>query len=400
MTLADISAAAVEAERPAVILVVDDEDDVPSLFTQLFRRDVRAGRYELHFACTGVEALDVLANGSQFDLIITDINMPDMNGLELLDEVVDAYPELRSVVLSAYGDMRNIRKAMNRGAFDFVTKPVDFDDLRHTIERTLNHVRQWRDATASRDELVSLRRELDIAAHMQQSILPITFPQSETYSVHARMEPARSVGGDFYDVMRLEDDKIGLVVADVAGKGVPAAMLMMSARTLLKGAAIGICDPGLVLAEVNDLLTESNELRMFVTAFYGVYDPSSGELLYANAGHDPALVLTPAGDVWPLPSSGGIALGLRSGLAYTTATCLVEPGSSVFMYTDGVVEAFDAYDRPFGLDRLREVLGALARRPASELTAGVAAALRRFSGARAQADDVTCLALSRAGAGS
>ena len=120
--------------------------------------------------------------------------------------------------------MSNIRTAMNRGAFDFVTKPVDFGDLRVTIERTLRNLLEWREAVSSRDKLTALQSELGVANQIQQSILPTDFPASDGYGIFGSMEPAKEVGGDFYDVVRLEEDCVGLTIADVSDKGVPAAL--------------------------------------------------------------------------------------------------------------------------------------------------------------------------------
>ena len=176
-------------------------------------------------------------------MVLSDINMPQMDGLTLLQQIPKVDPELRAVIISAYGDMKNIRTAMNRGAFDFVTKPIDFEDLEVTIERTLSNIAEWRDALSSRDKLVILQNELDVASSMQQSILPTQFPKGPSYEVFGSMKPARSVGGDFFDIMRLDKGRIGLAIADVSGKGVAAALFMMSTRTLLKGAAIGTYRP-------------------------------------------------------------------------------------------------------------------------------------------------------------
>ena len=134
---------------------------------------------------------------------------------------------------------------MNRGAFDFVTKPIDFEDLRVTIDRTLRHMAEWREALRSRDKLVAIQNELGVAQKIQQSVLPTEFPTSDAFEIDGRMEPAREVGGDFYDVLRLDNGKVGLSVADVSDKGVPAALFMMSTLTLLKGSAIGLGDPAL-----------------------------------------------------------------------------------------------------------------------------------------------------------
>ena len=275
------------------ILVVDDEPDLEHLMRQRLRRDMRAGRFELVFAHNGVQALAKLEADREIDMVLSDINMPEMDGLTLLDQIPNVDPNIRAVIVSAYGDMQNIRTAMNRGAFDFVTKPIDFNDLRITIDKTMRHLAVMREALASRDKLVALQNELDVASKMQQSILPTTFPQLPTCEVFGNMVAAREVGGDFFDVIPLENGRLGIAIADVSGKGVPAAMFMMSSRTLLKGAAIGTPQPSDVLREVNDLLERDNESLMFVTLFYGVYDPATGKFTYANGGHNPPLIVRP-----------------------------------------------------------------------------------------------------------
>ena len=142
------------------------------------RRYVRSAVvYQFVFAQNGVEALERLREDEEIVIVLSDINMPKMDGLALLDQIPKVNPNIRSVIISAYGDMKNIRTAMNRGAFDFVTKPVDFDDLKLTIDRTLQQLLEWRDALGARDRLVALENELDVASQMQQSILPKRFPQ-------------------------------------------------------------------------------------------------------------------------------------------------------------------------------------------------------------------------------
>ena len=169
--------------QPYKILVVDDEPDLEPLILQRMRREIRAGHYEFVFAHNGVEALELLNADDEIDMVLSDINMPRMDGLTLLAQIPDVNPDVRCVIISAYGDMKNIRTAMNRGAFDFVTKPLDFADLRVTIERTLQHLLEWRAALASRDQLVVLQNELDVASTMQQSILPTRFPEGPVLPV-------------------------------------------------------------------------------------------------------------------------------------------------------------------------------------------------------------------------
>ncbi|MDE0169327.1 MAG: SpoIIE family protein phosphatase [bacterium] len=379
------------------ILVVDDEPDLEPLILQRMRRAIRTGRYSFVFARNGVEALEKLAAQEDIDMVLSDINMPRMDGLTLLEQIPKVDPNIRSVIISAYGDMKNIRTAMNRGAFDFVTKPLDFKDLRHTIDRTLKHLIEWRSALASRDQLVALQNELDVASKIQQSILPTRFPKTADYEVHANMEPARNVGGDFYDILTLEGSYVGLAIADVSDKGVPASLFMMSSRTLLKGTAIGIPEPGNVLRDVNDLLYEENDTSMFVTVIYAIYSPETGQFIYANGGHNPPLIIHRDGSSTLLPPIGGIALGIAPGMAFPQETVLLHPGDILMLYTDGVTEAMNADREEFGMERMQQVFADQPPGNAKEATEMIFEAVHTFAGDTAQSDDITCLTISRTG---
>ena len=379
------------------ILVVDDEPDLEPLILQRMRRNIRSGRYAFVFAHNGVEALEVLHRDSDIDMVVSDINMPQMDGLTLLEQIPKVDPNIRSVIVSAYGDMRNIRTAMNRGAFDFVTKPLDFEDLQIPIERTLTHMAEWKDALQSRDKLVALQNELDVASKIQQAILPASFPEGEGFDVYGNMAPARNVGGDFFDVINLENGRLGLAVADVSDKGVPAALFMMSSRTLLKGAAIGMGDPSGVLSEVNDLLNEDNETFMFVTLLYAVFDPESGLLTYANGGHSNPLVVHTDGSNEELPTTGGIALGVMPNLEYREASVTLAPGDTLILYTDGVSEAMNSEGEEFGVDRLMRIFNERAPASAKEANEVILQAVVEFADGYPQSDDVTCLVLRRVG---
>ena len=380
------------------ILVVDDEPDLERLVLQRMRREIRAGRFNFVFAGNGVEALKLLNKDRSIDMVLSDINMPQMDGLTLLEQIPSVDPNVRSVIISAYGDMQNIRTAMNRGAFDFITKPIDFQDLRVTIDRTLDHLVMWREALESRDKLVALQNELDLASKMQQSILPTEFPESPNHQIFANMEPARDVGGDFFDIVPLTEGRIGLVIADVSGKGVPAALFMMSSRTLLKGAAIGALDPAKVLWEVNTLLHEDNEASMFVTVIYAVFDPASGEFTYANGGHNPPLIVHADGGSTLLSQPGGLVLGMMPDIVYHTDSVTLSPGDICVLYTDGVTEAENDRGEQFGVERLQEIFVGSPPRDAKEANAAIFQAVRAFAADTPQFDDITCLTLYRNGA--
>ena len=377
------------------ILVVDDEPDVDPLVLQRMRRDIRSRKYEFVFAHNGVEAVELLNKDEDIDMVISDINMPQMDGLTLLEQISEINPNIHSIIVSAYGDMKNIRTAMNRGAFDFVTKPLDFGDLRVTIERTLHHMEEWREALSSRDKLVALQNELNVASGIQQSILPTVFPSRDDYQIYASMEPARNVGGDFFDVVRLEDDRVGLAIADVSDKGVPAALFMMSSRTWMKGAAISSPEPGTVLGEVNALLHEDNDTQMFVTVLYAVYNPETGEFTYASGGHDAPLLVHSDGSSELLPLTGGIALGIVSDLAYGQNSVVLDHGETLVLYIDGVTEAMNGEGEQFGIERLRKVFSGRAPKDANEAAHKVFEAVNTFADGAAQSDDITCLTLRR-----
>ena len=381
------------------ILVVDDEPDVELLIRRAFRHKVRDGELSVLFALNGVEALARLREEPDIDMVLSDINMPQMDGLTLLDQLARVDPSIKAVIVSAYGDMKNIRAAMNLGAFDFVTKPIDLGDLEITVDKTLKHLALMREALRSRDQLVALHQELDLARQLQQSILPRRFPQSPAYELYADMCPAKEVGGDFYDFFEVGAGQVALAIADVSGKGMAAALFMAVSRTLLRASALAGLPPGACLQRVNDLLCDNNDATMFVSLLYGILDLSTGEFVYANGGHNSPYRIAPDGRVTGLEPTGGVALGVVPGADYTEKAVALGPGDGLFLYTDGVTEAFDQHSNEFGDERLVDALRQSGGSGAREMLERVTAAVGRFVGAATHSDDLTCLALRYGGAG-
>ena len=377
------------------VLVVDDEPDLQPLIEQRMRPDIRRGRYQFTFAQDGKEAMEIINGQQHVDVVVSDINMPQMDGLTLLGMIQETDPSIRSIIVSAYGDMKNIRTAMNRGAFDFVVKPLDFEDFRITLERTASYMEEWREAQESKSKLLNLQNELETASEMQQSILPIEFPLDPRYTIHGAMEPARNIGGDFFDIFRLRRNRLGIAVADVSDKGIPAALFMMASRTLLKGAAIGLDQPGEVITEVNRALQEDNRRTMFVTMIYAAYDPDSGNLTYANGGHCNPLLIGNDGACRELQSTNGVVLGLAPGLSYEQKKDRVQPGDTLLLYSDGVTEARSQDDQEFGEERLVQLFHRAPPENAAQACDRIRDAIREFARGMPQADDITCLALRR-----
>ena len=276
---------------PVKILSVDDEMDLELLLTQYFRREIRKGEYEFKFAHNGLEALTILLKEKDFDIILSDINMPEMDGLTLLTKINEMQnPALKCIMVSAYGDMGNIRQAMNNGAFDFATKPIDLDDLSVTIEKAIEQIGYIKQMQKEHNQLESIKGDLAVAREIQQAILPRIFPpfpeNEHELDLAATMIPAKDVGGDFYDFFRIDDDHIGLVIADVSGKGVPAAIFMAVSRTLIRTVGLQDYSPGKCLTKSYELLSAESVDSMFVTVFYGIYHLDTGELEYCNGGHN------------------------------------------------------------------------------------------------------------------
>jgi len=318
-----------------------------------------------------------------------------MNGLELLGEIAKRNAEVKAIVVSAYGDMDNIRTAMNLGAVDFVTKPVDFEDLETTIARTEEHIRTWRGAMRSRDRMRALESELEMARTLQQSALPSEMPTSHRYEIEARMIPTREIGGDFFDVVKLENEQIGVALADVPGTGIPAALFMTGARSVLKGTAIGASDPVTVLSEMNQILEQDNPETMFLTLVYLVYNPRTGEMRYANGGHPLPLIAGGDGTCSEFAPVRGVAVGLDADAAFEEEMQTLEPGATVIMYSDGVVRANNPAGEAFGAERLRQVFEGRPPTGAGEAIQRIEEAVAAFSEGLKHDDDLTVLALRR-----
>jgi serine phosphatase RsbU (regulator of sigma subunit)/anti-sigma regulatory factor (Ser/Thr protein kinase) len=238
-------------------------------------------------------------------------------------------------------------------------------------------------------------QELEVARLIQQNFLPKELPELPGWQVAAYYQPAREVGGDFYDVIPLPDGRVGFVVGDVTDKGVPAALVMSATRSVLRASAQRLIEPGKVLERVNEHLCPDMPEKMFVTCLYGVLDPASGLLRFANAGHDVPYVKTADG-VEELRARG-MPLGLMPGMKYEEKEAVLAPGESVLLHSDGIVEAHDPDREMFGFPRLKQTV---ADAPGGQLLIDrVLRDLAGFTGAGAeQEDDITMVTLERSGA--
>lgn len=382
------------------ILSVDDELDLEVLLTQYFRRKIRKGEYEFHFAHNGLEALQMVLQQKDFDIILSDINMPEMDGLTLLTRINELRnPALKCIMVSAYGDMGNIRSAMNNGAFDFATKPIDLEDLSRTIEKAIEQINFVRTSQCEHNQLESIKGDLAVAGEIQQAILPSKFPPFpdlvDELDIFASMTPAKDVGGDFYDFFQIDADRIGFVIADVSGKGIPAALFMAVSRTLIRSTGLRGIPSHECISYANRLLCNESLDAMFVTVFYGIYTISTGVIDYTNAGHNPPYLLRRNNVVEALPLSQNFIVGVFDDFVYTNSTLKLEPGDAIILYTDGVTEAFNEEKQQFGEKGLEKTLKSVPGADSKEIIEAITEDVAEFSGNEPQNDDITILSLKR-----
>ncbi|MDP9054030.1 MAG: SpoIIE family protein phosphatase [Acidobacteriota bacterium] len=378
---------------PNKILVVDDEPDLELLILHKFRRRIGQGELEFRFAPNGEDALKVLAAEPAIELIVTDINMPVMDGLTLLGRVGALSRLTRTVIVSAYDDLENIRMAMNRGAYDFLTKPIDFADLEMTIDKTLRELSELRQGLVARAQLLTLEYELDLATKIQRSILPEIISDHADFELGATMLPARQVSGDFYDFFLIDANRLGLAIGDVSGKGIPAALFMAVSRTLLRATALHGASPRECLEHVNRVLLKQSDGEVFLTLLYGILDLETGEFVFSVGGQPPPFLYSPDKPGRFLREPTGMMLGILGEAAYGTARVHMEPGDTLVFYTDGVTEAECRKGTFFSEERLREVVECGKDKPAGELTTRIVEALRVFTEGNEQTDDVTILSV-------
>ena len=267
------------------------------------------------------------------------------------------------------------------------------DAFRKMEEDMLAYIRSFMAVTAEKERIGA---ELNVATQIQADMLPRifpAFPARTEFDIYATMDPAKEVGGDFYDFFLVDDDHLAVVVADVSGKGVPAALFMVIAKTLIKNHAQNRETPAEVFTHTNAQLCEGNDAGLFVTAWMAVLEISTGKLTYVNAGHNPPLLQRAGGSYEWLKSRPGFVLAGMEGMRYRENEMELHPGDRLFLYTDGVTEATDANKELYGDDRLQAALDRQGNVPVRQLLTGIKESIDAFVGDAEQFDDITMLGL-------
>ena len=240
-----------------------------------------------------------------------------------------------------------------------------------------------------------LERELQVAREVQTTLLPRQMPQLPGWEFAALWQPAREVAGDFYDFIYTEAGQLGIVIADVTDKGMPAALFMALARSTVRASLVNTASPADGLAHANRLLCADSANSMFVTLFYAQIEPATGDVVYVNAGHNPPLLYQAELKQWVKLSRTGMVLGVDEGQQYGQRTLQLQSGDFLFLYTDGVTEVTNAQVQEFGEARLQDILSQNCREEAAVIIKVLAEALRDFRGATAPFDDITAVIVKR-----
>lgn len=309
---------------------------------------------------------------------------------------------IRKVVTRPIGRLAEFTRGVTASG-QFNTQHIDLrtgdeiEDLGRSFNFMLVELDHYiNDLTAMTAEKERIGAELDVATHIQSSMLPCifpAFPERSEFDIYATMNPAKEVGGDFYDFFMVDERHLAIVMADVSGKGVPAALFMVIGKTLIKDHTQPGVDLGQVFSEVNDLLCESNSEGLFITAFEGVLDLVTGEFTFVNAGHELPFIARSGQPFAPYKIRAGFVLAGMEEMRYRCGSIELAPGDKIFQYTDGVTEATDRDNQLYGMERLERVLVENNGKSPHELLPLVKADIDAFVGDAPQFDDITMLCM-------
>jgi sigma-B regulation protein RsbU (phosphoserine phosphatase) len=367
------------------VLIVDDVKDNIDVLVNALRDE-----YKLSVALDGTAALRSCEKTVP-DLVLLDIMMPGIDGYEVCRQLraTESTREVPVMFLSALEDVRNKALGFEVGGNDYLTKPFEVLEVKARV-RSLLKAKLYADAVRE-----TMARDLRIAREIQMGLLPgdpAAITKGTGLDVHAIVEPARAVGGDLYEVIRLPDDRVVVALGDVSGKGIPASLFMAVAMTVLRTLAKQIVEPDEILRRLNDELLEQNPRGMFVTLQCLVFDLARKQVLCAGAGHHQLLILSPDQPPrWACPSSGR-PVGLMPCNPVERETLSLEPGETFVLFSDGVSEARDVAGGFYSEERLVATLSGASSDTPADIVTRVLADVRAFAAGAEQSDDITVVA--------
>ena len=373
------------------VVVVDD--DVTNL--KMAGRILSKNNMRVTALKSGYALIDYIKTNKP-DLILLDIKMPGLDGFETmkrLQEQMNPSEKIPVIFLTADDSQDAETHGLALGAMDFIKKPFIPDVLVLRVRHTIDLVRLQHDLEQENERI---RSELAMASRIQSAMLPgifPAFPERKEFDIYASMDPVRGVGGDFFDFFFIDRDHLCLLIADVSGKGIPAALFMMASKIILADNAKSGKSPAQILQDTNEAICANNPEEMFVTVWLGILDISTGLLTTANAGHEYPALMHADGQFELFRDRHGLVVGGMPGVKYHEHSLQMYPGSKLFVYTDGVPEATDAENALFGTTRMLEALNAHANESPKQILHGVRQAVNEFVSDMEQFDDLTMMCL-------
>ncbi|MBZ5595563.1 MAG: SpoIIE family protein phosphatase [Acidobacteriia bacterium] len=362
-------------------LIADDQPDV----LEALRLLLKSEGYQIEAVNSPTAVLDKLKT-QPYDLLLMDLNYTrdttsGQEGLDLLARIQDIDNTLPVVAMTAWGSVELAVEAMQHGVRDFVLKPWENSRLLRTLREQIEKGRR------KRENLRKEREELEDARSVGQALLPKSIPEIPGLEIATTTEAVRTLSGDYFDVLNLGENKLAISIADVIGKGVPAALLMSNVQASVRALAEESPEPGALTRKLNRSVCRNTTPGKFVTFCYCAVDVGARKLTYTNAGHCAPLLVRANGDVKRL-EAGGAVLGVFPEWPYEQGEVLLAPGDRLLLYTDGITEASNARDEEFGEERLAQLASALRDRGPQELKNRIQQAIASFTGGRTQ-DDAT-----------
>jgi sigma-B regulation protein RsbU (phosphoserine phosphatase) len=369
------------------ILVVDDEPDLEILINQKFRKEIKENKYHFIFANNGVNALNKLNEDPEIELVLTDINMPEMDGLTLLTKIKELKnPLMHSVIVSAYGDILNIRTAMNGGAFDFIVKPIDLTDLEITINKAVDNLATFKKALKSRDELMTVRKELEEARTLQLSMLPNAPPKINELEFAVFMNTASEVGGDYYDFSFKEDGSLNIAIGDATGHGMRAGIMVaiMKALFISDSAELDLID---FFSNSNKTIKALNLGRMMMA--FTVLNIKNNQVRFINAGMPPLFIYKKSDNTVTEFETQGMPLGAISESSFTISTFDVDSGDAILILSDGLPELKNEKNEQYDYSRVKVEFNSIAEKTPNEIVEYLKDSSSQWANGVEPNDDVT-----------
>lgn len=378
------------SHKPKILLVDDYPSNLELLeaYLQGFLSDALTVRAE-----TGVEAMQAFW-AHRFDLVLMDVMLPDISGFDLCQMMKEIRGEdfLPIIMITALNDRKSLHRGLSSGADDFLTKPVNREELAIRC-RNLLRLRETTVDLQSRYDQIS--QEMELARSMLLNLLPQEIPKFPGVHMSALYEPARIIGGDFYDIFPLGEDAFGVMIADVKGHGAVSAMMIATLKEQVLNAEALKTDSAAFFKTINANLHALFNKRVddfFITALYMIYDFSKGTIQWVNAGHNPPIYFGRK-DVKLLTEPRGVPLGILKNPDYTTGTLKVAPYGGLFLYTDGIFELPLFYHKPRAFDNMDEVLNMLTRSGVNPTPTLLMREVRRRVEKHELSDDVNAIGL-------